>query len=160
MPKSVIKVKKDGVEYVSNVDRVQYTIAELSRGALRDVAKLLRARIKEATPVQPGPAGGTLRKNVGTWVRRGKDGTPRLQVGVYDRQRAKKKGYPYAFHAHLLEFGTVKMSAANGGRGFIRPPVMDNIDEIQIITGKYLSAIEDENRALGLIDEDEEISDD
>lgn len=52
------------------------------------------------------------------------------------------------------------MQAANNGRGFLRSTVQDNIDEIQKIQGKYLSAIEDENRALGLIDEDEEVADD
>lgn len=157
MPKSVIKVKKDGVEYISNVDRVQYTITELSRAALRDVAKLLRKRIKDAVPVDTG----TLKKNVGTWVRRSKDDPiPKLQVGVYDKTRAKKKGYPYAYYAHFQEFGTRKMQACNNGRGFLRSTVQDNIDEIQIIQGKYLSAIEDENKALGLIDEEEEIADD
>lgn len=157
MPKSVTKVKKDGVEYISNVDRVQYTISELSRAALRDVAKLLRKRIKDAVPVDEG----VLKKNVGTWVRKDKGtGESRLQVGVYDKTRAKKKGYPYAFHAHFQEFGTSKMQAANNGRGFLRSTVQDNIDEIQKIQGKYLSAIEDENQALGLIDEDEEVADD
>ena len=138
------------------MDRVQYTIAELSRAALRDVAKLLRKRIKDAVPVDTG----TLKKNVGTWVRKSKDGTPRLQVGVYNAQRSKKKGMKPAYHAHLLEFGTVKMQAANNGRGFLRSTVQDNIDEIQIIQGKYLSAVEDENKALGLIDENEEVADD
>lgn len=152
MPKSVVKIKKDGVEYISSVDRAQYTLKELSRAALRDVAKLLRKRIKANVPIGEG----TLEKNVGTWVRKSKDGTPRLQVGVYDRKRAKKKGYKYAFHAHLVEFGTRKMRA----RPFLRPTVMDNIDEIQKIEGQYLSAIEDENRAKGLIDESEEIADD
>jgi HK97 gp10 family phage protein len=156
MPKSVIKVKKDSVEFISSVDRAKYTIKELSRAALRDVAKFLRRKIKENVPVDKG----ILKKNVGTWVRKSSDGTPRLQVGVYDRKRAKKKGYKYAFHAHLVEFGTVKMRAANNGRGFLRPTVMDNIDEIRKIEGKYLSAIEDENKALGLIDEREEIKDD
>lgn len=156
VPKSVTKVKKDGIEFISNVDRCQYTIKELSRAALRDVAKLLRKRIKDAVPVDTG----TLKKNVGTWVRRSKDGTPRLQVGVYDKARAKKKGYKYAYHAHLIEFGTRKMRAANNGRGFLKSTVMDNIDEIRKIEGKYLSVIEDENKALGLIDEEEEIRDD
>jgi HK97 gp10 family phage protein len=157
MPKSVIKVKKDGVEYISNVDKVQYTITELSRGALRDVAKLLRRKIKDAVPVDTG----TLKKNVGTWVRRSKDaGLPWLQVGVYDKKRAEKKGYAYAYHAHFNEFGTRKMQAANNGRGFLRSVVQDNIDEIRKIQGQYLSAIEDENKALGLIDEEEEIADD
>lgn len=152
MPKSVTKIKKDGVEYISNVDAVHYTIKELSRAALRDAAKLLRKRIKQNVPKDTG----ALRKNVGTWVRKSRDGTPRLQIGVYDRKRAKKKGYPYAFHAHLIEFGTQKMRA----RPFLKPTVIENLDEIQKIEGKYLSAIEDENKARGLLDEREEIKDD
>ena len=45
MPKSVVKIKKDGIEFTSNVDRVQYTIEELTRAALRDAAKLIRKRM-------------------------------------------------------------------------------------------------------------------
>lgn len=41
VPKSVIKIKKGNIEYISSVDRVQYTIAELSRAALRDVGKFI-----------------------------------------------------------------------------------------------------------------------
>ncbi len=157
LPKPVTKIKKDGVEFVSNVDRASYTIQELSRAALKDVAKLLRKRIKDATPVDTG----VLKKNVGTWVKKNsKTGKCELQVGVYNRDRAKKKGYTYAYHAHLVEFGTAKMKAANGGRGFIKSTVQDSIDDIRRIEGQYLSAIEDENRALGLIDEEEEIADD
>ena len=88
LPKSVTKIKKDGVEFVSNVDRASYTIQELSRAALKDVAKLLRKRIKDATPVETG----VLKKNVGTWVKKNsKTGECELQVGVYNRDRAKKK---------------------------------------------------------------------
>ena len=157
MPKTVTKVTKDGVRYTSNVEKTQYTIHELSRGALRDVAKLLRKRIKAAVPVDTG----TLKKNVGTWVRKDKGtGESRLQVGVYDRTRAKKKGYKYAFYAMFHEFGTSKMRAANGGRGFLKSTVLDNLDEIRKIQGQYLSAVADENKARGLINEDEEIADD
>ena len=91
----------------------------------------------------------------------GTDGEmPYLQVGVYDKERAAKKGLKHAYYAGFQEFGTSKMSAANGGRGFIRPAVMDSIDEVRIIQGKYLSEIENENRAMGLINEGEEIADD
>lgn len=40
-------------------------------------------------------------------------------------------------------------------RSILRNAVYPNIDQIRIITGKYLSAIEDENRMLGLISEEE-----
>ena len=54
MPKSVTKIKKDGIEFISNVDRVQYTIQELSRAALKDVAKLLRKRMVQELKTLPG----------------------------------------------------------------------------------------------------------
>ena len=157
VPNSVTKINKDGVTFIDSVDRTQYTITELSRAALRDVAKLLRRRIKDMAPEDTG----NLKRNVGSWVRKAADGEmPYLQVGVYDKERAAKKGLKHAYYAGFQEFGTSKMSAANGGRGFIRPAVMDSIDEVRIIQGKYLSEIENENRALGLIDEEEEVADD
>jgi len=149
LPKSIIKVKKDGIEFISNVDRVQYTISELERAALKDVAKFLRKQVKNAVPVDEG----VLKKNVGTWVKK-KDSS--LQIGVYNSARAKKKHYKYAYHAHLVHFGTIKTRPVP----FLRDPVFNNLDKIRLIQGKYLSAIEDENRALGLLDEDEEIADD
>ena len=41
IPKSVTKIKKGNVEFISNVDRVQYTLTELTRAALRDVGKFI-----------------------------------------------------------------------------------------------------------------------
>jgi HK97 gp10 family phage protein len=157
VPKSVTKIKKDGVEYISNVDQTQYTITELSRAALRDTAKLLRRRIKDNAPEDTG----NLKRNVGSWVRKTEDSdVPYLQVGVYDRERAEKKGLKHAYYATWQELGNSRHPAANGGRGFLRPAVQDSIEDIRRIQGKYLSAIEDENKALGLIDEEEEIADD
>src|SRR5690625_3116761 len=45
-------------------------------------------------------------------------------------------------------------------RGILRDTVFENIEQIRIIQGKYLAAIEDENRLLGLINEEEYIGDD
>src|SRR5690606_30415605 len=45
-------------------------------------------------------------------------------------------------------------------RGTLRRIVLDNIDTIRLIQGQYLQHIEDENRALGLIDEREATGDD
>ena len=157
MPKSVTKINKGGVTFESSVDKVEYTLAELSRAALRDTARLLRYKVKENIPVVTG----TLKRNVGTWVRRRSDSkVPFLQVGVYNHATARKKGFTPAFHAHLAEFGTVKSRPVNQGRGFLRPSTYDNINEIRKIQAQYLSAIENENKALGLIDESEEIADD
>ncbi len=52
LPKAV-KITKNGVEIISNVDRIQYTLKELERAALRDVGKLVckrsRQKIKRRT---------------------------------------------------------------------------------------------------------------
>lgn len=137
------------VEYKSNTREVKRVMSELERAALKETAKFLRKVIKAAVPVDTG----TLKKNIGTWVKK-KDAS--LQIGVYDRTRAKKKGYKYAYHAHLVEFGTVKTPA----KPFLKPSVYNNIDQIRLIQGKYLKEIENENRAKGLIKEEEEIADD
>lgn len=137
------------VKYQNNANKVKYVMTELERTALKEVAKFLRKKVKTRVPVDKG----VLKKNVGTWVKR-KDAS--LQIGTYTADRARRKKYPYAYHTHLLEFGTSKMSA----KPFLRPSVFENVDEIRRIQGKYLKEIEEENRALGLISEEEEIKDD
>ena len=52
LPRSVTKVDSKGnVTYVSSVDRVQYTINELCRAALRDSAKFIRKKMILKLPV-------------------------------------------------------------------------------------------------------------
>ena len=153
MPKSVTKVKKDGVEFVSNVDQVEYTMKELERAALRDTAKFIRKKMKELVPVDTG----TLKSNIASWVKKSRDtGEVTLHIGVYSPKTAKKKGKTPAYHTHLLEFGTVNMRP----QPFIRPSTLNNIKTIREIQGKYLSYIEDVEKAKGSIDETEDISDD
>lgn len=143
MPKSVTKVKKDGIEFVSSVDRAQYTIQELSRAALKDVAKLLRKRMVQELKTLPGMRRSKrIYNSTQYWVRK-RDCD--LQIGVKHD----------AWYGVNQELGTKGMPK----KGVIRETTYKNIDEIRKIQGKYLSAIEDENRALGLIDEEEEIGD-
>ena len=66
LPKSVTKIKKDGVEFVSSVDRASYTIRELARAALRDVGKLVCKRTRQ----QIRRRTGRLSKNTQDWVRK------------------------------------------------------------------------------------------
>jgi len=141
----------NSIRFISNAEEVKKVMRELERAALKDVAKFLRKEIKRAVPVDRG----VLKKNVGSWVKKTSNGTPVLQIGVYTRARARKKGYIYAFHAHLVEFGTKAMPATP----FLRPPVLNNIDQIRLIQGKFLKEIENENRARGLMDESEEVAD-
>lgn len=139
----------NNVRYESNAKNVKHVMSELERAALKETAKFLRKEIKAKVQKKSG----VLRKNVGSWV---KKSDASLQIGVYDHARAKRKGYTYAFHAHLIEFGT-RFSRAFP---FLRPSVMDNIDKIRELQAKYLPAIEDEIKARRLIDESEEIADD
>lgn len=144
MPKSVTKIKKDGIEFISNVDRAKYTIDELSRAALKDVAKLLRKRMIAEFKKLPGmkkakrPYSSTQ-----YWVRKKECD---LQIGV-------KHDSWYGVNQELGTKGMPK-------KGIIRETTFNHIEDIRRIEGQYLKAIEDENRALGLINEDEEVGDD
>jgi hypothetical protein len=138
---SYTKITKNGVEYISGLNRCEYTIKELSRAALRDVGKYVCKLARKKMPRKSGRA----RKNMQYWVRSKKE-HPDLQVGYK----------PGGFYGGFYETGTSTIPK-------IAPfysTVAENIDEIRRIEGHYLSAIEDENRALGLIDEGEEVSDD
>lgn len=134
-----VKIKKDGVEYISGLDRCMYTISELSRAALRDVGKLVVKRAKANLPKQTGRA----RRATQYWVRNNPkyDDNPNVVVGY------KQSG----FYAGMFELGTesIKKTAP------LYNAVINNVDEIRRIEGQYLSAIEDENKALALIDEAE-----
>lgn len=131
---SPVKIKKDGVEYISNVDRVNFTLNELVRAALRDCGKFIcnrsRQKIKRKT--------GRMAKNTQYWVRK-KDGD--LLVGFK----------PGGFYGLFQEVGTRSQPKI----GALHSAVADNVEEIRKIQGQYLSAIEDENRALGLINEED-----
>lgn len=141
MPKSVTKIKKNGIEFISNVDRVNYTIDELSRAALKDVAKLIRKRIIEKLKKLPGMSKSKRIYNSSQyWVRK-KDKD--LIIGFKHD----------AWYGSKSELGTQGQPARN----ILRQTVYENIDEIKSIEGKYLSAIEDEIKAKELINEEEEV---
>ena len=134
VPKSVVKIHKDGVEYISSVDRVNYTIQELTRAALRDVGKFICKRTRQAIRRRTGK----LARNTQYWVRK-KDCD--LQVGFK----------PGGFYGGFQELGTERQPKI----GALYDSVKDNIKTIRDIEAQYLSAIEDEQRALSLIGEEE-----
>lgn len=135
---SSVKFSRNGVELLNNCDRVNYTIKELTRAALKDTGKFIcketRKRVARKT--------GRLAKNTQYWVR-SKSGD--LQVGFK----------PGGFYGGFQELGTQKQPKI----GALQNTVNDNIGMIRKIQAQYLSAIEDENRALSLIDESEEVGD-
>lgn len=155
MPKTVTSVtRRNGVTFVSSVDRAQYTIKELTKAALRDVKKLILKKAKEMIPEKTG----TLKKATGGWVKNDrKTGEVSLYIGVYTNKKANEKGLTPAYHAHLVQFGYTHI----GGKRvppvkYLDQPVYDYINDIIRIEAQYLSAIEDEARAMGLIDESED----
>lgn len=145
---SYVKFKKDGIEYLSAANRCNYFIKELTRAAFRDVAKYILRKTKAKIPKIEGNA----RKAVQYWIP--KDNA-QLYVGYKWYDKAKKR-IIRGFYAAFFERGEAGLPRLDA----LYNSTFDNIDEIRKIEGQYLSAIEDENRALGLIDEEEDISDD
>lgn len=141
----------NGFTYESNAKQIQKEIRKLEKKALRETAKVLRKEIKSVVPKDEG----VLKKNIGTWVKGKAKEEPVLQIGVYDRARARKKGYQYAYHAHLVQWGTVKMQ----GTDYLRAPVLRNLDTIIAIQAEYLRQIEN-LRENGLPVEEDEVADD
>ena len=149
LPKSVVRFNKNGVQYISSCDRAQYTIRELSRAALRDVGKFIVRRCNDAAMELHG-----LKKSKRVrgktsifeyWARKQECD---LQVGMGN---IKKGTSGDTWYGIKQELGTSKMPKL----GILRNTTYDNIAEIVKIESQYLSALEDEAKALSLIDEDE-----
>lgn len=121
LPKAV-KITKNGVEFVSNVERLQYTLKELERAALRDVGKLVCKRTKQKIKRRTG----RLAKNTQYWVR-SKQKVPDLQVGFK----------PGGFYGLYQEIGTSKSPKI----GALNNAAEDNISDIIKIESQYLSGI-------------------
>jgi len=144
MPKSVTKYSnKNGVTFVSSVDQANYTIQELSRAALKDVAKVLRKKIIAKLKNMPGmKRNKRLYNSTQYWVRKKETD---LQIGF----------------KHNTWYGVLQELGGNNQpkRSILRDTVFESIDEIQKIEAQYLSTIEDELKAEALINEDEEVGD-
>lgn len=144
MPKSITKVTKDGLEFTINVDATLYTLQELKRAALRDVAKLIRKRLIEKQKQFPGmKRSRRIYRSTQYWVRK-RDAD--LQVGMKHD----------SWYGAKSELGTHGQPA----RGILRDTVYENIDEIQRIQAQYLSGISDKNPSLAGTDEGDYISPD
>ncbi|MBS6504038.1 MAG: hypothetical protein KH415_20945 [Clostridium sp.] len=138
VPKSVVKIKKGNIEYISSVDRVQYTLAELSRAALRDVGKLICNRFRNMYYGVFKRKKGRVGKYTQYWVRRKECD---LQVGLK----------AFAFYGGFQELGSSKSKKY----GLLSKVVNESIPEIVEIESKYLSSLEDEAAALSMIEEKE-----
>ena len=145
VPKSVVRFRKNGIEYTSNVDFACYTIVELSRAAMRDVGKFIARKANEAAMKLPGlKKSRRVRGRTSTflynvpWV---KTGLPHLEVGVTHD----------TWYGADQELG----NSSQPRRQILRNAAHNNIAQIIEIESKYLSALEDEAKALSLISEEE-----
>lgn len=145
-PKSVVKINKNGVTYTSKVDFACYNIFELSRAAMRDVGKYLANRMRYGLRMLPGSKQDKEVKkftagHITFKVPYNPNGLPHVEVG-----NTKKSWY-----TEEHEFGSSKMPK----RGIFHKAAQDNIAQIIKIESQYLSALEDEAKALSLISENE-----
>ncbi|MGO5053583.1 hypothetical protein ACTQ6A_13945 [Lachnospiraceae bacterium LCP25S3_G4] len=145
VPKSVVKLSKNGIEYTSNVDKCQYLIHELTRAALRDVGKFLvkefRDRYYSHFKRHTGDGGRATKYKV---ISSASTQYPRVQIGL-------KTGKTDGFYSYFQEFG----SSRTPRLGLLTKSAESNVAEIVKIESQYLSSLEDEASALALINESE-----
>lgn len=146
LPPQATVIKRNGVELTSNVDRANYLITELTRAAMRDVAKyvlkIVRANVRGINNMTRRMRYATTRYQY--WIRKKECD---LQLGIENTA----KGAETAWWADQSELGT----GGQPKRGFLRSAVYENIEMIRKIEAQYLSAIEDEMTAASLVDESE-----
>ncbi len=141
VPPSVTKIDKNGMRFVSSVDRISYTMKELCRGALRDVGKFVCREFKKSFYGHFKKRTGIIKKFTQYWVQHKQEEFPVLLVGFK----------PIAFYGGYQELG----SSDTPKLGLLSAAVQDNIPTIILIESQYLSALEDEARALSLISDDD-----
>lgn len=141
VPKSVTKISRDGrVTYTQSVDRVNYTIRELTRAALRDVGKYVCKQFRTSYYARFKRHSGRVGRFTQYWVKH-KQKVPELQVGIK----------PNGFYGGYQELGSSKTTK----HALLTHAVQDNIATIIEIESQYLSALEDEATALSLISEED-----
>lgn len=176
-PPSSLKITKNGITYTSNIDRTKYTIKELSRAALRDVGRLIVSKVRKRSRLRNHMSGVVMKNRFygkdgafSWWVRRRETD---MQIGIKhdtwygvlqeldDGVRAPSfRTTPRKTRVPKITPKTAKKKKKKKkhqpiGHQILMTAVKESIDDIRRIEGHYLSAIEDENRALGLINDEE-----
>lgn len=141
VPSSVTKITKEGVEFTSNVDRVNYTMKELCRAALRDVGKFVCKRFRQSYYASFRRKTGRVGRFTQYFVKYKREDVPTLEVGMKAN----------AFYGLFQEIGSSKQPK----QGLLTSAVEDNIAEIVKIESQYLSALENEAEAISLISEED-----
>jgi len=138
-PPKTVKILKGGVKFEGSFDRTAYTIRELTRAAQYDTAKLIRKRLIQELKDLPG-------------MKRNKRLYNSTQYWVRGRELDLQIGFK---HSTWYGVDQEKGTRNQPSRGLLRSVTMKHIPDIRRIQGQYLSAIEEDNKAKGLIDEGE-----
>lgn len=137
------------ITFESNSKQVKHVMTQLERKALRESGKVIRKAWRKEIPKDSGDT----RKSLGTWIRKDRGG---MQIGIYNKRTATKKKKVYVgFRYHIIEFGSRYVR----GLSPLRNAVFGNIAEIIAAQAKFLPYLEDEARALAVINEEEVIDD-
>ena len=169
---SVVKIKKGNVEYTSKVDIAQYTIRELTRRAMMDVAKYVLYNVrKNLHTVFPYTKKHKMANRYQYWVPKKENC---LVLGIENR----KAGAVSAWWADQLELDTFAIPAGGSPKPKtgkrrrrstrVIPPniprrhllekfVKSHIDKIVEIESQYLKTINNESAAVALARATEEI---
>lgn len=130
-PKSVVRINKKGVQYVSEVDKCSYYIHELTRAALRDVGKFIARAFRDSFYAHfkrnTGKAGRATKYKVWSSAT---TTAPRVEIGL-------KTGQVDGFYEYFQEFG----STTHPRLGLLQKAAKENVDEIIKIESQYLSAL-------------------
>lgn len=142
LPKSVMRVNRNGIRYISNVDRAKYTLRELTRAALRDIGKYVSFNCRTL-----------VRSIAGRSLKRSK-----RPSNAYQYWNRKRETDLVLLIKHDTWYGVDQELGLNGQpkRDILRGFVMSHINEIIDIQAKYLKHIEDEKEAERVIDENAE----
>lgn len=144
VPKSVTRLNKDGVKFISSVDRCSYTIKELTRAALRDVGKFV--------VVETNKKAQTLFHNSMKKSKRVRGTKGAFQYWARTKDCDLQVGIKHStWYGTEQELGSSKIKK----HGYLTASVQDNIATIVKIESQYLSALKNEARALEIIDERE-----
>lgn len=159
-----VEKKFGDVTFINDSETIKAQMEGASVAALKEVAKFLRKAVKAKIKDSFGKkvkTTGDLSRGVTSWVkkpRKGQDRAVVLEIGFMSDAKAKRKGLNSMFYETFHEFGT---HARNNlpELAILRGTVEENVEQIRIIEGNYLKHIEDENRALGYLDEEDEEAD-
>ena len=138
-------MSNDNKNYKSNIPKVKYALTEIEMACFKEIGQLVRNVARDKCKHLTG----RLFININYQIRR-KEKSVRLGL--------KRK----AFYGMYYEFGTKKGGPSGGGitkQSFLTSAVLENIDRIRLIAGKYFKEIEKENIEIGLLTNDGEKDD-